>query len=736
KIGGIVIALVLAFQVLLLPPIIHLALSIALRGMGLTDTSFQVRAASFFQTELAQFRINGQALARVGNIGFDYTPLSLLRGRVNSLWITGAEIQVSIQDGSITLGPLPLNELSSSPPSSSSSSKRLPFDQLELRSSALAVAWEGRQTWVPVEGSLLDLGGGKGKLDLLVRVQGGPVHVTGSFDRVGKALQLTADAPNLNAAALAAAIPAQFATLTPSVSSGTLSLQALYVQSPADTKLTASLAGTGLRLGANFDEHRLWMQNLGWSANVQFGAGLSLLAADLTATAERLSVDGEAAQNLVLSAKKEGPRLRLNATAQSPTWQLRKLDTTLTGLFDPQLRQPLVAETSFGVDAAIPRQIAKMLQFYRLDVSEMGSLSAEGQLALKLPPPKAPHPDQSWELSAKEIQIALAPGDLSIAKDTAVLRSLAGVLRLTGQANRQQATVQLMPGSNFWLSNIDQRLSPITFAKADPSAALASVGIESQPAQFTLRFNNPDHPWLFQAPAASLTLAETAITLPDQVTKAQGLGVSLRVRAQVDPQGIEAYALPGSIAGFKSFETLAAGYKLQAKPWQLNLGSQPGQPLVHISTASTADLPRFSFHAAAENALNAKNQALDLSIADLTLGGTLTLNPTTGPALQAQLALNNTSFAYTPQSARVAGISATIPISWNTFTSDRGAFAVKTLQVGDTTYPALAGAVSVTDQRLDFSANWPFLKDLATLNAQGWVDLAEQPAGQIVATIP
>jgi len=726
KTAGVVVGLVLAFQVLVLPAIVRRAVSRALSGLGLADVTFEVRGASFWQTELARVSVGREGLARVGAIGVDYSPSSLLKGRVQTIWVTGAEIEIGIKDGAIDLGPLALK-----PPKQTGA--ELPFDRLELRASTLGLVWEQRRLWVPVRGIFVNEGSGRARVDMVVRVQGGDVQVVGAYDAPGGRLDLTADAQRLDVPSLVAALPQRYASSAPSVSVGTISLKATYSQTSDGTKIRAVGSGTGLRLGANFADHRLWVQDLALGGEAEVDGNLRLLTADVQASAKRMSVDGEAATGVILQARKEAGRLRIDLTAQGADWRLRKLEAAIDGVFDAAAQRTYTAEASIGLDTKIPRQIASQLRLQGIGVRGLGLISVDGQVKARATP--AAQGQWTWEASTAQMQAALSPGELAVGKDAVVLRGLSGVLSLVARADAHQATVRIMPGSNMRVGSVLQKAAPMAVHKADDAAPLATLGIDGEAGALTVRFAEGVEPWELTVPAASLKLSEAAVTAGG--AKIDGAGATLRFRAKASAKQTEVFALDGCEAHFGSVNMVFGGERTQAGPWKLAIDSRPGEPLLRILPSQGSGVAVVSMRATAEQALALKSSSADVKLSGVGISGTLSLDAGGRGMIKGEVSLAEGSAAYKPLGVRLAGVSAVAPVTWNQASASPGKFSIGSIQVRDASYPPVSGTVGMSERRVDFAANWPFIKDVARIDAQGWVDFgAQEPRGQISATMP
>src|SRR4029434_2393189 len=108
RILAIAAGIAFAVQLFLVPIVVRYAVSRALTGLGFPEASFQLRATSLFRTLIEDVDLHSPRPARIGSIRVSHTPLSLLSGRVNTITLTGAEVEIAIRDGQADLSALGL----------------------------------------------------------------------------------------------------------------------------------------------------------------------------------------------------------------------------------------------------------------------------------------------------------------------------------------------------------------------------------------------------------------------------------------------------------------------------------------------------------------------------------------------------------------------------------------------------------------------------------------------------
>src|ERR1041385_376258 len=138
------VALVLLAQIFLLPALVRHQVSSALHGLGLQNVAFDIQSASAWGAEISNIRSTDSDRARVNRVSVRYSPIAVVFGKLQSIQIAGADIDLRMTGGTVDLGPLAQLRASSSS-SDSSSSSAVPFQRVELLSSVLRLTWHDRQ---------------------------------------------------------------------------------------------------------------------------------------------------------------------------------------------------------------------------------------------------------------------------------------------------------------------------------------------------------------------------------------------------------------------------------------------------------------------------------------------------------------------------------------------------------------------------------------------------------------
>lgn len=727
KIALVALLLILALQALLLPLIVRRVVASLLRQLDYAQATFDVRATSFWRTDLADIRLDQQH--RIDAITIDYTPWSLLSGRVRTIHINGAQLDLTLPDQ-------PTQTTAETTPQAPFPQVDLPFDHLQIRSSAIQLLWNNRQLWLPIEGALVNTGPNRGQLNLLARLQGVPVHLAGQFDTASQQLNLTANATALDAPSLLAMLPEKLTRAWPTLSAGQLSFQAAHTRQGSTAQTRATINLQQVKLLAALGADHLWAEGVGGTLTAELDAQYDLTTLNGRISANQIHVARQTIRNLDLTARRDADRLLIHATAHGRDWRVNKLAATVGGVFGPDAHKTYLAQVSLNAQA-LPAQLARVLSLPNLDLATLGNLSAEGDLTLRLTPPTQSGQRLAWQASTDNLVLNLAPGRW-VANNTELI-GLAANLTLRGVADPTRATLRITPGSSLWIDQLDQGDQRLLLDKLDDAAPLAALAIQDQPAELTLNLADSQNPWHLMVPAAQLKLAPVDLTAGlDQPTQIDRLHGALRVQVNAQPRRTDVSALPQSAVAFESLQVVTGGEPLlRVGAWNLNLAPQPNQPLLRLLSIDKGFASRLTFRADASTPLILQTRQADVTLPQFSASGTANLRSGSKPSFLGQVTLQDASALLKPDQFQVAKASATIPIAWNAQPGPRGPFTIQSLQVGDATYPPLSGTLGIAGRRADFDLLWPILEKAASLTATGFVDLSgPEPLGRIDASVP
>ena len=349
---GVLVAVLLIVQVTVLPGLVHRLLADKLAEFGLPEASFEVRSVGWWSTELANLALDPAERLRVGSVGACYSLSSLLRGSLETIEVTGAEVELRLRGGVIDLGPL-------ADITSPASEGELPFGRIEVRSSSAILDLEGRPVRLPLRASIVNVGEGRCTVEAIVECAGTPIRLSGNIDTNTKQTVLTLDAAVRDLGGpLAAARPGAVALAGHAAGSLGLSGELAY----ADGRFGAAIEAKGraISFATEVAGHTLSARGVSLDLTVELGSsGLGALRATLRA--DRLAVDGAPAQDATLAIEHQDGQLKFAASATGPFWRLEELKGTVRGLLGPPQAPPapITAEASWKLQAGLPPRLAE-----------------------------------------------------------------------------------------------------------------------------------------------------------------------------------------------------------------------------------------------------------------------------------------------------------------------------------------------------------------------------------------
>jgi len=245
-IGTVFIALAAAAlisQTLILPPLLRRAILGWLAQSGFPAAQLRCRSLSWRSAELSDFELDQSGTLTVPALTLRYSPASLIRRKLKRIDVNGA--QLTLRPGSRKFD---IRRIASRFPTED---VELPFELLQLRSSALLIDWGEKPIRIPLEASLLNQGRGQGRLDLRADFCGAPLSFSATLPRAQKPLTFQLETRNLNLSSFAAALPRPFSNL-PLHPNGRLALQLDGEASQSRARATINLTADGLTLETSY----------------------------------------------------------------------------------------------------------------------------------------------------------------------------------------------------------------------------------------------------------------------------------------------------------------------------------------------------------------------------------------------------------------------------------------------------------------------------------------------------
>ena len=183
RIAGIVGLLtsgVLLFYILFVPSIAERQIVRLLREMGIADASVYVHCVGPRHLLISDLTLGEEAGLRIGAMNLDYETSLLGDLTVKSIDVIGATLDLRTEDGKLDLGPLA--NIKSTSEEQRYASDGLPFERVTIRSSSIAMHWNGRRFALPVEATITHKQEGECDVEATIWLLGAAVPFKGVID--------------------------------------------------------------------------------------------------------------------------------------------------------------------------------------------------------------------------------------------------------------------------------------------------------------------------------------------------------------------------------------------------------------------------------------------------------------------------------------------------------------------------------------------------------------------------
>ncbi|MDP9173808.1 MAG: YdbH domain-containing protein [Planctomycetota bacterium] len=285
-----------------LPWVVSRELAKILASLGFANASFSVRDVSLTRAVVAQFAAGRDDEPTVDAAVIRYSPLALIRGRIDDIELTGARLLVDVDHHQLMLGRNAV-----APPTSRSTSAAIsfPFARIILRSCDLVLRQGAHDYWVPFAGTIENTGNGKLELALSAHEEGTTLTIGGGLDTVGN-VDVTLDAGNLNLSALVSTLSSQLGTNIKVTGSADAHLR--YKGAPGNAFLHVGVIPQQVTIFGALGNHRLSIENLDGNLQADLDSQWNILALNAAATIENAALDHlQTARKVAISIVNDTP---------------------------------------------------------------------------------------------------------------------------------------------------------------------------------------------------------------------------------------------------------------------------------------------------------------------------------------------------------------------------------------------------------------------------------------------
>jgi len=310
---------------------------------------------------------------RIGALGVLYDLPSLLRGRLGTIEVTGAEMELRLRDGKLDFGPLADLQ-------TSSEAGELPFGRIELRAASLVLDLEGQRVRMPGHGSIVNTGEGRCRVDFRAEVEGATLHVSGTADTNTYDMDLTVEGEVRDLAAPLAVVPGTVAEL-PGRAGGRVTFKAHAVRAGDDARASLVLRAEEASFVAMVAGHRVIAEEVSARVEAEVADGPRVVSLNGELGAGEVTVDGHAARNLRFTFAKAGERLTFAATAGGDGWALSELKGEVAGLFGllGSGSKAVAAGVSWSLGGRLPARAVEMLAARGIEAAGLGEVTMTGR---------------------------------------------------------------------------------------------------------------------------------------------------------------------------------------------------------------------------------------------------------------------------------------------------------------------------------------------------------------------
>ena len=277
-IAAAIIGLIWIAEATVLPWLVTREVGSALNSLGFSHTSFTVRDVSLTRAVVAQIAGTGQDDPTINAAVIRYNISGVIRGKLDTIELTGARLVVDAQRRQIILGR---SVVECPQPSTSSAGQSFPFAQVIFHSCDLVLRNSGRDYWVPFSGTVATDGDQKLKIALVAYSEGATVALDGTANAGGDA-DLAMKVNQLDLAALFSAV-SNYVGSSVRVN-GMADAQIGYHRAGAESSAHLVVSPRHVVVYVPVGSHRLSFHDLDGSveASVDSKGGLSSLAGQIS----------------------------------------------------------------------------------------------------------------------------------------------------------------------------------------------------------------------------------------------------------------------------------------------------------------------------------------------------------------------------------------------------------------------------------------------------------------------
>ncbi len=714
------------FQLFILPWIVTKVVANSLASVGLDAARFNVRYVSIFRTDVDNIVLAKQTGLRIAQVSATYHPLTLLRGRVQTIELTGLQLRATIDANGIDLGPIAAFRSNGS-----RTGGDFPFNKILIRASSLQVNLSDRQIAVPFDGTIVCESSKPAAVDFSANLLNAPLHIKGTVDTISQHSDLSADVQNIDVSSVLALgriyLPAGVRA------GGILSAQVQFTRAPEGLalKVWSQIQEGWGRL--KFGNHLILADKITFKLDTGSDQKLELKEGHLSLTCESARFDQlTTALQLDTSLHHDGADISLTLT--NPAWKASVSKGQLAWTVTPASRD-IDLKFKWSAAGRLAPILAEQTLHMGLDIDHLGVATLDGNVQAKLH--SAVNTALSWQLKSTENHLDLQPGDVHLPAAGIDLAGLRAAANFDVIGSGERLELQVTPGARISVDDVQSRwITPRRASKATPRPPLVELVIDETATASHSTTKPSTQPWTAACKSARIKLNPCLIPLEKFAATLTGVQGELDIALTSDGTTAAATIADDSWLGFEAIDFPRGAHPISTSAFLANFTKSNG-PTLQYTMADASLAAHINLHARQDQSFDIEVGPHYAKLNDLALSASIKRKPTTAPVIEAQLTCTHSTAWIDTPGLGIFDFDARIPITRNSTHKDPGLFSARATSVRDDAWPGFAGAASFSDGKFDLSLAWPLLKEaILQINANVDTTAIDGTRADVTASIP
>jgi dicarboxylate transporter DctA-like protein len=552
----VLFTLVLLLQTLILPGVVRRIVEKRFAQIGLHHVNLEIRSVTWRGAELANIRLDEQDQARIGALAVRYTPASLLRGNLNMVEITGLEMNIKIQDGTIDLGFLQNIQWAEK-----ETDEEIPFEQIDIRSSALCVEWEEKQLCFPVAGHIRNVGEGSTEIDLEIGIQGTAMNLQGKVCLGEESWQMATVIENLDVRTLLAYLPREMVSF-PLRAGGNVTLNLQSEISGPDSRSVITLDLDRLWLKTHLGDVPLVTEGINGKIHLQLDNFKNVAKLNGTVTAEEMEINSIPARRLQLGIAKQEYKLLITGNAEGKEWSLPQFTASISEAFPLHPKRDQSVAFSWNMQGRLPSELLAYLRARGMEITQAGTMQVSGMLKMN---PSGLLAGQIPTMKSCALRMKTEPIHLEF-ENGMQWEQVSGTVQIIGTTDPNGMLWQILPSSKIALDAFRDPQHDLYVTKASTEKQLVELTLPKNPVDIWIPRAEDRANWQVNLPPLALRLNRSQVQWNED-TRCDALEGRLQLKGHYSPDGFTFRLLPDGWIRFQSLENTNP----KREPWKVGL---------------------------------------------------------------------------------------------------------------------------------------------------------------------